>query len=166
VAGPIVEDDNEVWPDFRRNPEGRLSRPIEQKLSLVATISLVLAGPDCYHPKRKPSMLSDADIREQLGPIGDPPPPDPSFRSSKPKWIPVLAAVVVLWAGCFALILHLVKISPPIPDPPTNHTWRFNDSRRVVYLTPKEHWTVEAAIAIPVIATLALVFFVLPSKPS
>ncbi|MGC2297553.1 MAG: hypothetical protein WA476_02045 [Acidobacteriaceae bacterium] len=110
-------------------------------------------------------MLSDADIREQLGPIGDPPPPDPTLHS-KPRWIPWLAVLLILWAGGIALILHLVKISPPIPDPPTNHTWRFNDSRRVVYLTPKEHWTVEAAIAIPVIATLALVFFVLPSKPS
>lgn len=111
-------------------------------------------------------MLSDADIREQLGPIGEPPPPDPSLRSAKPRWILVLAALVVLWAGCLALILHLEKISPPIPDPPTSHTWRFNDHRRVVYLTPKEHWTVEAAIAIPVIATLAAVFFVLPGKRS
>lgn len=112
-------------------------------------------------------MLSDSEIRERLGPLTDPePPPSDTQPSPMGRVAALLVLVLLLWGGGIALILHLEKISPRVPEPISGHTWRFSDHRRVVYLTSDEHWTADAAIAVPLLSTLAAAFFVRPRKPA
>jgi hypothetical protein len=113
-------------------------------------------------------MLSDSNIREELGPIGDRP-PDPA---QKPRSLPVtmIATLVVLtlclWGGSIALLLHFEKVAPALPDPRTGHVYRFNDQHRVVYLTAKQNYSAYSALAVSVLATLAAGVCATRKKPA
>ena len=113
-------------------------------------------------------MLSDSNIREQLGSLLDPS-PDPA---QKPRSRPatVIATLVVLalclWGGSIALLLHFEKVAPPVPDPRSGHVYRFNDQHRVVYLTAKQNYSAYTALAIPILATLAVGFYATRKKPA
>lgn len=105
-------------------------------------------------------MLSDSDIRERLGPIDDPAlDPQHPPRSSKPAGLAgFVILVILLWGGGIALLWHLERISPHMPDPPSGHVYRMTDTRHVVYLTARQHYLAWAAIGVPIIATLGTAF--------
>jgi len=113
-------------------------------------------------------MLSDSNIREQLGSLLDPT-PDPA---QKPRSRPatMIAALVILalclWGASLALLLHFDRTAPRVPDPPTGKVYRFNDQHRVVYLTAKQNSSAYAALAIPILATLAVGFYATRKKPA
>jgi hypothetical protein len=113
-------------------------------------------------------MLSDANIREDLGPIADPA-QDPNRKPPSKRnagLIAALVVVVLLWAAAAALIHHLEKISPAVYEPQTGHIYRFSDMLHTVYLTPNEQRVAYTALAIPALATLAVIFYVLLRKPA
>lgn len=107
------------------------------------------------------SMLSDSDIRERLGPIDDPS-LDPQGPSQRRRPAVSIAALVVLllllWGGGVALLWHLERISPRVPDPSSGHVYRFTDTRHTVYFTQKEQYAAWGAIGVPIVATLAAAF--------
>jgi hypothetical protein len=105
-------------------------------------------------------MLSDSDIRERLGPIGDPSPtPDPTLRPSAGRIAALVVLVVVLWGAGVAVILHLERISPRVPEPAWGHVYRFTDTRHTVYLTAGERDVAWGAMGVPVVGTLAVALF-------
>jgi hypothetical protein len=109
-------------------------------------------------------MLSDANIREQLGSLLDPgPDPTPKPRSR----VPLIAILVVLclWGASLALLIHFDRTAPRIPDPPTGHVYRFNDQHRVVYLTAKQNYSAYTALAIPILATIAVALYATRKEP-
>ncbi len=105
-------------------------------------------------------MLSDSDIRERLGPLTDPSPtPDQTPRRRGGGRIAALAILaVLLWGGGIALLLHLERISPRVPEPASGHVHRFSDTRHTVYFSQKEQYAARAAIGVPLVATLAVAF--------
>ncbi len=111
-------------------------------------------------------MLSDSEIREQLGPFAGPPPePEPIRRPA--GLIAVLVVLVLcLFGGSIALLVHYVRVSPRIPDPRSGHVYRFTDTRHTVYLTRKQHYTAYAALGVPLLGVVAIALFSRPRRPT
>lgn len=106
-------------------------------------------------------MLSDRDIREVLledpaGTIAEKPEESPP-RKRSPRMIGVLVVLVVaLWGGGIAVVLHLEKTSPHLPDPQNGHIYRFSDHRNVVYLTATQHWLANGSLLVLPAITVGL----------
>jgi hypothetical protein len=111
-------------------------------------------------------MLSDSNIRETLGPLERPSdpnqPPPPAPRTGLLAGLVVL--LVLLWGGGVALILHFERIAPVVPDPATNHVYRFSDTRHAVYLTAGQHYTAYTALVVPLLSTIVVGLFARPRK--
>jgi hypothetical protein len=113
-------------------------------------------------------MLSDSDIRERLGPFNDSAPDpnqSPGFKHTAGQIAALAILVVLLWVGGIALLVHLEKICPHLPDPRSGHIYRVTDTRRVFYLTVDERYTAIGALGAPLLGTLAFVIFAFSRKP-
>ncbi len=105
-------------------------------------------------------MLSDSEIRERLGPLTEPSPsPDQSpRRRAGGKIAAVAILVLLLWGGGIALIAHLERISPRIPEPASGHIYRFSDTRHTVYFSQMAQYAAWAGIGLPLVTTLGIAF--------
>jgi hypothetical protein len=106
-------------------------------------------------------MMSDSDIRERLGPLVDPTlDPDQIPRRTPHGLIAALVVLVLcLFGGSIALLLHYQRTAPHQPDPPSGHVYRITDTRHTIFLTKKQHYIAYAALATPILATIAVALF-------
>jgi hypothetical protein len=113
-------------------------------------------------------MLSDSNIREELGRLVEPPPdPGPPPRSRAAiLMVALVVLAVILWGGSIALLFHFERISPRVPDPRSGHVYRFNDQHRIFYLTAKQNYCAYSALAVSILASLAAAFHATRKKPS
>jgi protein-S-isoprenylcysteine O-methyltransferase Ste14 len=106
------------------------------------------------------SMLSDSDIRERLGPLTDPTPrPDQTPGPSAGRIAALVVLVILLWGAGVAVIVHLERTSPRVPEPASGHVYRFSDTRHTVYLTAREHYVAWGAIGVPILSTVGVALF-------
>lgn len=117
-------------------------------------------------------MLSDRDIREQLGglssvenrPAPEQAPPDLSrFHRAL---VGAALGIAVLWTAGFAFLLACRRRAPHAADPRTGHIHPFHLLGTVAYLTGIQHGLVEATLILLPVATLLLVAVVLRSRPA
>lgn len=102
-------------------------------------------------------MLSDRNIREQLGTLHENPvaTEEEPQRRKKPGVVWLLAVLAVaLWAGGVGLIVHLEKTSPQAADAASGQVYRFRDLPHAVYLTAGQEHEAYSALLVPAVMTV------------